>query len=263
MLSRTLRLRVAHFLLPKSETNAAECEDAVGLNHANWRYAIADGATEAFDARGWAMRLACRWAELPRATALAPEDFREWVRSEGAAWHDEWAERPLPWYAEEKRRAGSFAAFAGIEFAIEEARIGWRAVALGDACLVQRRRGATLAALPLANYRSFNATPLLVPSRDRAHSTALMATTGGEGCAEPNDLFLLFSDALAAWYLKHAEARDEIIVDFDRLLIGSADADDDAPAQINGLVAFCERARREGDLRDDDLALVRIGVHIV
>ncbi len=263
MTSRTPHLRVAHFLLPKSETNAAECEDAVGINHANWRYAVADGATEAFDARGWATRLAHTWAACPRSAVLRPEDFREWAQAEGAAWHSEWAEQSLPWYAEEKRRAGSFAAFAGIEFRMDDERLGWRAVALGDACLVHRRGGATLAALPLSDYRRFNATPLLVPSRVGAHRTAFEATISEEGWATPNDVFLLFSDALAAWYLKHAEARDRVIADFDCLLTGSPNGNTKETAQTDRLVEFCERARGGGDLRDDDLALVCIVVREV
>ena len=74
------------------------------------RFAVADGATEAFDARNWAERLAQHWVE--HDSALTVEDFRQWVAGEGRELHDSWNGLTLSWYSEEKARDGSFAAFA-------------------------------------------------------------------------------------------------------------------------------------------------------
>src|ERR671932_253708 len=109
-MAREWQLRADQFLLPKEGAQEAECEDAVGVNLAAHRFAVADGATEAFDARNWARRLAEGWVAT-EPPALSRETFGAWVAEQGVALHDSWQGRTLPWYAEEKARRGSFAAF--------------------------------------------------------------------------------------------------------------------------------------------------------
>src|SRR5690242_21643829 len=98
-------LRTQQVLLPKSGFEASECEDSIGSDEQNCRFAVADGATEAFDARNWAERLANKWVRSN--TALTPEAFNEWVVSEGQELHSCWKQLKLSWYAEEKARTGS------------------------------------------------------------------------------------------------------------------------------------------------------------
>src|SRR5918911_471453 len=129
------RLQTRQFLLPKSGHTLSECEDAVGADLVNGRFAIADGATEAFDAGSWARLLAHGWVSMKEA-ALTPEEFRAWVLERGRALHDSWSGLSLSWYSEEKARAGSFAAFVGVQLDFESGVRGWRAIALGDACLM-------------------------------------------------------------------------------------------------------------------------------
>src|SRR5213595_4216875 len=71
-------LQVQQFLLPKDGAEASECEDAIGVNMAAGRFAVADGATEAFDARSWAQLLAEGWVACEPAT-LTTEAFGAWV----------------------------------------------------------------------------------------------------------------------------------------------------------------------------------------
>src|SRR4029078_1075426 len=102
-------VRTQQVLLPKSGFEASECEDWIAGDEQNCRFAVADGATEAFDARNWAQRLAHNWVRSD--SALTPETFHRWVVAEGLALHSSWSQLTLPWYAEEKARKGSFAAF--------------------------------------------------------------------------------------------------------------------------------------------------------
>jgi hypothetical protein len=62
----TPQLQSANLLLPKMAHRLSECEDAVGIDATRHRFAIADGATEAFDARNWAQRLAQNRFKLKR-----------------------------------------------------------------------------------------------------------------------------------------------------------------------------------------------------
>src|SRR4051794_34112987 len=99
MVSQEWQLEVKRFLLAKSGAELAECEDAIGTNLESLRFAIADGATEAFDARNWAARLTERWvADEP--PALSVETFRAWVAAQGKWLESNWEGRALPWYAE-------------------------------------------------------------------------------------------------------------------------------------------------------------------
>ena len=44
-------LQTRQLLLPKLGHELSECEDAIAIDAERWRFAVADGATEAFDAR--------------------------------------------------------------------------------------------------------------------------------------------------------------------------------------------------------------------
>lgn len=250
MRPKPLQLRTCHFLLPKSGQALAECEDAIGINAEALRYAVADGATEAFDAGNWARRLAHCWAES-RTPALSTDDFRAWVAHEGKAQQDSWEGLSLAWYAEEKRRGGSYAAFVGIQFALDDDEPTWQAIALGDSCLIHCRGRDVVTALPLADYRRFNAAPVLVPSLAAMQAAALSQAVEGRGRARAGDHFLLLSDAAAAWYLMLSETSDPLRASFEALLFD---------AKQDDLADFFERERLAHRIKDDDIAILSLEV---
>jgi hypothetical protein len=236
--------------MPKDGASFEECEDAVGVNVGAGRFALADGATEAFDAGRWARALAAGWVER-EAAPLTAEELRPWVAEEGRRLQEGWAGRELPWYAEEKARGGSFAAFVGLGFEEAAGGLRWRAVALGDACLVQRRGRAVLAAAPLDDPEEFNASPVLVPSREAALEGALARAVTAAGAAEAGDVFLLLSDAAAAWFLRLSGAADPLLEEFDSLL---------AASENEALAALFRAERAAGRIKDDDVAVVRVAI---
>lgn len=249
MVSLNLRLDVQQFLLPKSGAELSECEDAIGINPDALRFVVADGATEAFDSRNWARRLAERWA-LDEPPALSAETFQAWAVAQGEALHSSWKGRQLSWYAEEKARSGSFAAFVGVQFELAGNGARWRAVALGDSCLIQLRGGAIRHALPISDYQSFTATPLLIPSASVLRPVLARAVVAS-GLIEAGDVFLLLSDAAACWYLKLSLEGKPLRERFDFLL---------AAAQNDELARMFEAERRERRIVDDDVAILRIAV---
>lgn len=240
--------KTRQLLLPKTGATLDECEDAIGTDANARRFAIADGATEAFDARGWAERLASAWTKndvLPHTQNA----FISWASTEGVAWAAGWSGRELPWYAAEKRRAGSFAAFVGLEFEEEAGDLRWRAVAVGDTCLVQVRAGEVCAAMPLSDYRDFNSTPRLVPSVEAGAIMRESDVMLAEGAVENDTVFWLLSDAIAAWCLRAFAEKLPRVAEFESLLLGADDA---------SLASFIEEERAASRLRDDDVAALRI-----
>ncbi|MDX6695781.1 MAG: hypothetical protein QOF02_3384 [Blastocatellia bacterium] len=245
-----MNLDVQQFLLPKSGTDVSECEDAIGVNLNALRFAVADGATEAFDSQTWARRLAERWVS-DEPPSLSVETFRGWVAAQGAWLQASWQGRELSWYAEEKARRGSFAAFVGLQFdSGARGAVRWRSLALGDSCLIQLRAGAILKALPLSDYQSFTATPVLVPS-SALMQAALSRAIVAEGSVERGDIFLLLTDAASAWYLRLVAQGDSLRERFDFLL---------AAAQNEELTQLFEAERRARRMVDDDVAILRIAV---
>lgn len=258
MLSAPWHLQIHQFLFPKDNSNLAECEDAIGINMATGRFAIADGATEAFDARRWAEMLARDWVRREEMSLLAAHDFHAWVDSQGEQLHAAWRERSLPWYVEEKARRGSFAAFLGLQFEREametksSARLPWRAIALGDSCLVQRRGARVCATLPLTDAEAFNSCPPLVPSVVHNQEAAWAQFAVGRGVMERDDVLWLFSDAIAAWYLRTLAANDLAMAErFESWLVS---------AERDNLIELLLAEKRAARLRDDDCAIVRLTI---
>ena len=235
-------LRTQQVLLPKSGFDSSECEDFIGIDEQNCRFAVADGATEAFDARNWAQRLAENWVRSD--SALTSQTFHEWVASEGLALHASWNQLTLPWYAEEKARKGSFAAFVGLELDLMSDAPSWKAIALGDACLLHCREGALLKSFPVTKSASFNSAPLLVASDPALYKNSADSLVIESGRCETNDILFLVSDAAAAWYLERFEQND-----FSDILRDNSERD---------AAKFFENERHAGRIRNDDIAVIRV-----
>jgi hypothetical protein len=243
--SATWDLQLRQLLLPKLDHDASECEDAIAFDTNTARFAVTDGATEAFHARQWATNLAENWVR--NESTLTLEEFRKWVADEGRELHDSWSGLTLSWYSEEKARAGSFAAFVGVELDLKTDTPSWRAIALGDTCLLHCRGGALLKSLPLSRSESFNSAPVLVASNSKLHDTTMQSVVIDSGSCENGDVLLLMSDAAAAWCLQRFEQGD-----FDANFLTAKDDEE--------LIRFFDDEREAGRIRNDDLAVLRIEI---
>jgi hypothetical protein len=237
-------LRTQQVLLPKSGFDSSECEDFIGIDQENCRFAVADGATEAFDARNWAQRLAESWVRSD--SELTSETFHEWVAREGLALHSSWSQLTLPWYAEEKASKGSFAAFVGVELDLVSDQPSWKAVALGDACLLHCRDGALVKSFPLSQSASFNSAPLLVASDPVIYKSSADSLVIESGRCQHNDILFLVSDAAAAWHLERFERND-----FSDILRDTSEPE---------AAIFFENERDAGRIRNDDIAVIRVEI---
>jgi len=238
------KLQTRQLLLPKLEHEAAECEDFIAADTETCRFAVADGATEAFDARNWARRLAQHWVQTQ--SALTAEEFREWVATEGRELHDSWNGLNLSWYSEEKARTGSFAALVGVELDFNADSPSWKAIALGDSCLLHCRNGGLLKSLPLSRPENFNSAPVLVASDASMHESSMTSVVIDSGNCNNRDVLLLLSDAMACWFLERFEKND---LDPNELLQTKEDQE---------LKHFFDDERLAGRLRNDDLAVLLI-----
>ncbi|HKU72496.1 MAG TPA: hypothetical protein VJR02_01125 [Pyrinomonadaceae bacterium] len=244
--STTWELQLRQLLLPKLDQEVSECEDAIAIDAQAARFAISDGATEAFDARNWAERLAQHWVQ--RKSTLTVEEFREWVAAEGRELQDSWNGLTLSWYSEEKARKGSFAALVGVELDFKSESPSWRAIALGDSCLLQCRKTMLVKSLPLDRSENFSSAPVLVASDSSLHESSMQSVVTDSGTCQNGDVLLLMSDAAASWCLQRFENGD---LDVEQFLSVKTDEE---------LREFFDTERMAGRIRNDDLAIVRIEV---
>src|SRR5207237_10584345 len=97
-------------------------------------------------------------------------DFFKHLGAIRRLWRRKIRGRPMAWYAAEKVRRGAYAAFVGAS--LNAVNRGWRAVAIGDSCLLHvtgRVPKLELAhAFPLTRSEEFGSSPFLVGSVKRS-----------------------------------------------------------------------------------------------
>lgn len=201
-----------------------------------FRAAVADGATETSFAALWARLLVRAYCKgRLRSSQRGIQSLRPlWLRSV--------ADRPLPWYAEEKVRQGAFSTLLGLTLSEH----GWEASAAGDSCLFHVRGEACLTAFPLRQSNEFSNRPVLLSSRPHGSGTD---TIQGEGTWEGGDNFFLLTDALAAWALGQAEGGRPPWETLGRLV--------QCP---EGFAAFVAEERCADRMRNDDVTLLLLRV---
>src|SRR5262245_28287369 len=185
--------------LPKGGHTAEEYEDAWAAAPAAGRFAVADGAWESAFAGLWARLLAEGFVGATR-----PQDFAGWLGGARRRWLAEVGELELPWYGELKRAEGAFATLLGVGVRPPTRRRPgrWRAVAVGDACLVRVRQGGEARAFPVQSAAAFGNAPRLIGSRGGPAPQPEYAF----GSLRAGDRLFLMTDALAQWFL-HAHER--------------------------------------------------------
>jgi hypothetical protein len=217
-----------------------------------FRFAVADGATETSYSGIWAKQLVRMFCSSSRGTS--PKQFVSDLRCIQRRWNSVVRRRPLPWYAEEKVRAGAFSALLGLRLFDDDSspRSGaWQASALGDSCLVHLRGDEVLQRFPIESAREFTNRPVLLSSNPEYNDSIADCFRLAEGRWISDDAFYLMTDALAAWFLAQAEQGERpwsIIRDLDTC------------DQANEFADVVSDLRTSRLLRNDDVTLIRIDV---
>ncbi len=235
------------FSCQKAGNARSEYEDAWAIRGSDsptrCRVAVADGATESSFSALWAALLV---ESFVRGRAHGPEFFNR-LGAIRRLWRRKIRGRPLPWYAAEKARRGAYAAFVGAS--LNAVNRGWRAVAIGDCCLLQvtgaPENRELMKAFPLTRSEEFGSSPFLVGSLKKADDDPLPYVRISEGLLQPNDILFFASDALAAWLLRRAERGEPAWEEIEGIR---------TQEEFEALVA---RARDDGT-RNDDMTLVRL-----
>lgn len=218
--------------VPRAGSDEAESEDAAAVAADAWpvRAAVADGATESAFSGAWAQQLVRGMTTQDATTGPA---FQRMLRSRQARWasavRTEAEDRP--WYVAAKAAEGAFATVLGLSL-YEDGR--WHALSVGDCCLFCLRNGTLERSWPFEAADAFTNRPALVPSRPERDPFSLETASGAW---RPGDMFLLATDAVAAWLLR-------------------ADPKAGGRLGVDSFRARVDTARADGMLRNDDATLL-------
>jgi hypothetical protein len=237
------------FWVAKDERAPGEWEDGGAFDEGTARYAVADGASAAYRAREWAMRLVECYVTAPPPPDADEAAALRWFARPARSWHDEPdGSEPTLWYQQNAERRGSFAAFLGACFSRSATGLGWQAMAVGDCCLLHVRNNVLLTAFPISDPVEFGRSPDLVPSAEQSLARLRDKVKLKSGNAIPGDLFLMCSDALAKFLLAEAPHGKSAW----RAITSLANNDDFA--------RLIQYLRREGAIDIDDVTLLRLAV---
>jgi hypothetical protein len=245
------------FHLEKAGNSPEEYEDAYWPpgRAGQWRgrkcrYAVADGATEASFSGLWAKLLVEAYGRGEIKDPTDPHTLEPLQQR----WTAEARGRPLPWYAEEKALQGAYASLLGLQVISPETNSPgkWEAIAVGDSCLFHIRGMEMMEAFPLKAASDFTNRPHLIASTHAGNADLQQCVTLTSGTWEPDDVFFLITDALACCLLKAVEAGEQRWEDLRDL--GTED-------QRLAFEEWIGTLLRAGDLRNDDVTLLRIEPH--
>ncbi|OBF45925.1 hypothetical protein A5719_00010 [Mycolicibacterium peregrinum] len=255
------------FWLPKAGASDEEYEDAAANSVSDKlvevvlspdvddvKVAVADGATESLLSGSWARALSQRVAkeQIPhrRWSDAIKAAIQEWP-AHLVDYREERLRRnkPIAWYEEPGLERGAEATLVALRLrnprADEPGR--WWSMGVGDATLFHVRGEDCKRAFPLYRSSAFNTSPHLIRSLDH-ESTFKRRLRKTSGDWQPEDLFFLCTDALAAWFLERKEQSDSpwrIWRDF-----GSSDC--------QPFESWVADERLSGRLKNDDVTLVRV-----
>jgi hypothetical protein len=253
-----IAIRQRAFLLPRQGYVLDECQDALAGDPERGRFAIADGAAESPYSALWARLLVeafVRQSESqPRWANWLPSLQQRWAAQvsrpvDPRPWRTESIDTGVPWYLEPGLLQGAFATFLGL--VVEDA--SWHALAVGDSCLFQVRRGELRCAFPIGRAADFSNAPWLVGSRTSPGEVPDKNGVLGQGDCQAGDHFWLMTDALAQWFLTRVEGGGKPWFALEPLL--NCPGEEEARAAF---AAWIEGLRTERQLRNDDVTLLAV-----
>lgn len=188
---------------PKAGNSSNEYEDAFASSEqvveVEYRYSIADGATESSFADIWAKILADDYC-------FGEFDFdslSECIKRLTLRWQKKVHTKDLPWYALEKLESGAFSSLAGVALTeVTETEMQAEMAAIGDSCIFHIRDGVLLSAFPLESAEDFNNSPALISSNPERNKGLEEHIKKRSVAATQGDSFYLMTDALSCWLLR-------------------------------------------------------------
>jgi len=216
------------------------------------RFAVADGATEAYESRRWVSQLLGSFMSLDQAGGMSWPDLEygsmsAWFKAMQEQWQAA-APAAADYIELRKIQQGTLATFVGGQiFGLNTPAPVWRAAALGDSVFFHVRDGHLLNQLPSMRSSDFDSAPegiSTLPERLGRMSDQMRIE---QGPLAAGDLLFAATDAFAKWMITCVERGDPLLWQVLGHLVH--------PVEFGQLVA---ELRRVMAMKDDDVTLMRI-----
>ncbi|MEM2569938.1 MAG: protein phosphatase 2C domain-containing protein [Candidatus Bathyarchaeia archaeon] len=212
-----------------------ENEDSFCYDLGKGKFAIADGATECCFSKLWATILTRHFVEsdfsLFSLKKFVKNDVLKallsFLYTSQRIWINEIDWTSLKWNVLEKAKKGAFASFLGFEMVREEEYCQWRAISIGDCCLIHFRSRQLVNSFPLRDSSEFGNKPEMLPSI--ALPNIRFRVNYRRGKMRRGENIILATDAVAEWILREGKMisicetisslKEEELRDFFRRLI--------------------------------------------
>ena len=245
-----MNLTIHSFITHKKAESFDDCQDAREVNKEHSRYAVADGATRSFFPKWWAELLVKRFCERSDLF-LNRENWKEWLVPIQEEWYKQVEERVKArnqFYLTNSfnAREPAVATFIGLE--IDKVEERWKAIVIGDSCLFHKSHSGFKSYLIEKSEDFTNHPEAFASFPERNHYNPDFV--GGE--IQSGDMFILATDALAKWIVRHKEA-DQLEEALDQLKQIKTDEQFDS---------FVDLARDHENIRlvNDDVTLMLISI---
>ncbi|MDD2815511.1 MAG: hypothetical protein PHP00_07200 [Thiotrichaceae bacterium] len=189
-----------------------ECQDAFAVNDEQFKFAVADGATQSFFPSQWSRALVesfCNDDQTDVTIFLRRNVWIEWLKPLQKKWHDQIehiVQKENKYYLTNRftQNEPAVSTFVGLHLPFSSKSNNWYAVVVGDSCLIHisaidfKIKKSYL----LERAEQFTSKPDFFASINKAniYDPEVIRITANEG-----DIFLLATDALAKWLLTQHE----------------------------------------------------------
>jgi len=253
-----MKLSYDTFCLQKKGNKPEEYEDAFAPSHSQegidldgiLAFAIADGASIGIASKLWANMLVKHFTEIKKIEA----DFWQGVSTKWNDWKKNYIEErlesgnPLKYYEEEGLRKGPFSTLLGLLLIkLNDGRVQWKAIAVGDSCLFLIRDNKLVKAFPVSHSSDFGDFPNLVSPDSIKNGNLNVKRCEDE--LSSGDEFYLLTDAFAHWFLKGWESGNTPWVELSKI-----DSNDK-------FKKFVEDLREMKNVKNDDVTFMHIKIY--
>jgi hypothetical protein len=241
---RPRQVRVFHH--PANGRAEEEHHGAAAGLLARGRFAVSGGSADSPHAALWAGMLAEDFVESRRPQ---PARWSAWLPPLQLRWASAVAEDgPLPPETGYEARASFLGLVVHPAGWLDGRR--WEAVAVGDGCLFQIRRGLLHCSFPQARLADLEAAEARIGSRTSFETVLRRQEARGEGEWLMGDEFYLMTSPLARWFLRHLEEWDRPWVVLGALL--------DRGGSPRAFTAWVDELREGHELEDEDTTLLAV-----
>jgi len=205
---------------PKQGEAYEDCQDACCYNLNNNRFAVADGVSSSFYPAIYSRLLTDYFCnsqdEINRNLFDEKHNWKKWLKNIQNSWVSNVAKKvelSNKYYVRNRFHANDHAGstFVGIEIDQEANQLNWKAMIIGDSCLMhfsyntQKEKLILNQTYPLTKSDEFNYTPPYFPSRPVKNNPYEPIFIEKE--ARINDRFILATDAISKWIFNAMEKK--------------------------------------------------------